>query len=269
MKTPLLFLLFALSSSAVIACSLQSFDDVTGGTVRSEGSAGSDAAAGGAGGSAGNNAGSAGSAGNSAVDAGTEASAGSSGVTVSGTLEFIGQTPAPTSVILAPASVFDPAALHSTVPEGPKVSGITTMWSIEHVAPGNYFVLVAFENDELTRDPKSGVTPISVTDESLQVATIPVTRAITILKPMGQTVPQTLLAFEWLDDEAEASYDVSVIDSAGNQLWSAGYFAGTTQTNYGGPLLAPGQYQVRVRSAGSDLLPIHQSEDLAGTFTIQ
>jgi hypothetical protein len=249
-----------------LACSLQSFDDVTGGALSMGGSAGTDAApsTGGAAGSAG----SAGSAAGAALDAGTEASAGGSGVTVTGSLDFVDRSPSPTSVILAPASSFDPDVLHSAVPEGPKVSGVTTSWSIENVPPGNYLVLVAFEDDGLTRDPKFSETPISVGNDSVQVGSIPVSPAIVIVKPHGETLPATQISFEWIDDEGEMSYDVSLIDSAGNQVWAAGYFAGTTQIGYEGPVLAPGQYQLRVRSVGSDLLPIHRSEDLAGTFTV-
>jgi hypothetical protein len=81
---------------------------------------------------------------------------------------------------------------------------------------------------------------------------------------------------QWQDDASEDQYDIRVVDSFGNIIWTetmTGINGGTAEVTYAGPALESGAYyQFRVVSSRSngptDRCEISQTEDLEGVFFV-
>ncbi|MFO0633969.1 MAG: carboxypeptidase-like regulatory domain-containing protein [Nannocystaceae bacterium] len=194
-----------------------------------------------------------------------------------------------TSVVLMPTSVFDPMLERGPVPLGlrdppaPSPPDVSSAFEIAAVPAGTYKVLVAFENDELVRDPDAGIAGTAIQEVTLQpgeAVSVPesfkVTEALAVLGP-GAQEPEAVDAMptlRWADDSSEDGYDVLVIDALGDVAWMTevpGQSGGdAVELPYAGdPLIAGMVYQFRVtswREQPSGRLSISRTEDLRGVF---
>ena len=193
-----------------------------------------------------------------------------------------------TSVILVVESTFNTALTRGEMPPGlrapapgiaPNISGSFT---IDGIPASTYVVLAAFENDGLVRDPD---TCISGTDilhrafsagETVDLADgFKITEALEILSP-GAGAPEAVTTatptFSWVDDSSEDQYDITLLDTFGNQIWTktiAGVSGSNPSVVYDGPALVTGMYyQFKVVSSKSGC-ELSQTEDLKGVFYIQ
>lgn len=209
-------------------------------------------------------------AGNEAAQAADAGDAEDQGATVHGVLQFLNTPITETSVILTPKASFDEKAVHLQVPPGPKLGGVSGVWSIPKVPDGSYVVLAGFETDGVVQDPNTPHVEIEVKNGGdVDVGLIKVVGALATLKPNGETVAQSLLEFVWQDQSGADSYALSIVDQAGNSIWEVGYPAPAGDVFYGGPNLISGAtYQLRL-TASQGVVPISRSEDLAGTFTLE
>jgi hypothetical protein len=195
-----------------------------------------------------------------------------------------------TSVVLVVASTFNEALKRGEVPPGlrapkggaPNVSGAFT---IGDVPDGSYFVLAAFENDGLVRDPDTAIggtqiQRVELGDGGRQktlAAGFKITEGLTVMQPGAGDVPEAVAGnptFMWKDDSSEDRYALDVIDTHGNVVWSnpqlPGASGGNVSVPYAGPPLARGMlYQFRVTSFRKNNIPISQTEDLRGVFLAQ
>lgn len=210
---------------------------------------------------------------------------------VSGSINIVNAPGGSTSsVVLVPTSVYDPLLERGAVPFGlrapdpgldPNVAGSFT---IVGVPAGDYQVLAAFENDDLVRDPDSGIAGtelqhVAVPDtQAVTLAeSFKVTEALAVLGPGAETAeavttPPTL---RWADDSSEDRYELRVVDAFGTLVWEVLDVPGVSGSDavevpYAGPALTPGMYyQFRatsIRETPNKSSPISRTEDLRGVF---
>ncbi len=218
-----------------------------------------------------------------AVDAGTALG------TVTGSLNFVdASSGAPsTSVILVPASTFDPDTVRGEAPAGlrievPKSGGTFTL---EGVPPGDYVILAAFENDNMVRDPdetQGGTAVLTVTvvaGQTTSAGSFKITNALTLVGPGGttaETIGDVLPTFQWYNDPSSDLYELRVYDAYGTVVYErldvpAG--SGNQLVSYALPAgneLEDGMtYQWRLFSVDTNgNTYISASEDLEGVFTV-
>ena len=208
--------------------------------------------------------------------------------TVSGTVQIVNAPGGSlTSVILAVESTFVESAGRGSVPPGLRVGDVSGAFIIENVPDGRYVVLAAFENDDLVRDPDQTIggtkivrieLPDPAGGNTLDLSEgFKVTAALAVVGP-GADAPEEVSTatptFEWADDSSEDGYEIRVLDSFGQQVWSGeiGPVSGSTTVRhlYGGPALAPGMYyQFRAtsfRDKNGQRTAISTTEDLRGVF---
>jgi len=217
---------------------------------------------------------------------------GSAGGSVSGSVNIVNAPGGSrTSVVLVVASTFNEVTVRGDVPPGlraprsgpPSVDGSFT---IAGVPSGTYKVLAAFENDDLVRDPDTGIAGTQIVEISVSgnAATLPesfkITEALRVMSPGGDDLPTGITGTPtliWADDSSEDYYSVEVFDSFGNIIWSDPNIPGvsgspTVSVVYGGPALESGRtYQFRAlswRDAGGSARPISSTEELRGVMTV-
>jgi hypothetical protein len=205
---------------------------------------------------------------------------------VTGTLSFVNATARTTSVVLVVESTFNDALARGEVPQGLRAYPVTGTYSFTDVPAGDYVVLAAFENDDLVRDPDmaiggTAIQHISVADANVDVTGFKITGALGVVSP-GADGPEQVsgaISFEWADDSSEDGYEVTVLDTFGEQVWQnvdvPSVSGSTTVTAaYEGDALAPGYYQFRAvsfrLSKSSDTRTyISATEDLKGVFIVE
>jgi hypothetical protein len=203
-------------------------------------------------------------------------SGGTGGHTVSGAISIVNAGGGSvTSVILADATGFDPDAVHSARPDGPTAVNISTVWSIPDVADGTYWLLVAFDDDELVLDPDAhGEFPMVVVQgQDVMLAASKVTGALAVVSPSGGQKIAGAPTFVWRDDSSEDNYELRLFAADGTLVWEnldvpAVDGAAEVTEMYGGPPLASGLYQFRVRSIAHGAA-LTRTEDLAGVFAVE
>jgi hypothetical protein len=196
---------------------------------------------------------------------------------------------AETTVILVVESTFVENAARGEAPSGLRADGITGAFAIAGVPPGKYVVLAAFENDDLVRDPDTGIAGtdivhIEVPDSGGKV-TLPesfkVTEALAVQSPGADELEVVSAAeptFSWADDSSEDGYELRVYDAFGELVHEdtgVGRVTGSDTVSYGwsGADMEEGMvYQFRVLSyrdpGGNDTERsyISATEDLRGVF---
>jgi hypothetical protein len=218
-------------------------------------------------------------------------SAGVDGLTtVSGKVEIVNAPGASmTTVILVPRSTFVENVARGIAPAGLRADDVTSDFSIEGVAPGEWTVLAAFENDLLVRDPDQSIAGtdivhITVAGEGTYelMDSFKVTEALAVRSPgrdglevVGTGDP----TFTWADDSSEDGYELRVYDAFGNLVHEALDIArvnGGTDVSYtwsGATLERGGIYQFRVVSwstsgNSSTRSYLSATEDLRGVFQV-
>jgi hypothetical protein len=193
-----------------------------------------------------------------------------------------------TSVILVVESTFNEALTRGEMPPGLRAPDpgtapdITGAFTIEGIPAGTYVILAAFENDILVRDPD---TCISGTDIIHQIFAagqtvdlsegFKITEALEVLSPGAgepEAVSTATPTFSWVDDSSEDQYDITLLDTFGNEVWAktiAGSSGADPSVVYDGPALETGMYyQFKVVSSKSGC-ELSQTEDLKGVFYIE
>ncbi len=204
-----------------------------------------------------------------------------------------------TSVVLVVASTFSETFVRGEVPRGlrtplsgpPDVSGAFT---IKDVPEGEYYVLAAFENDFLVRDPDPNISgtqlvkqivPSPGSDINLPTS-FKITGALPVVGP-GVDAPEavtTAPTLSWGDDSSEDFYTVVVYNAYGELVWCRSdqmmgcgpnipsvNGSSNVSVPYEGPLETGMYYQFRAsswRSVGGKLGPISTTEDLRGVFYV-
>jgi hypothetical protein len=204
--------------------------------------------------------------------------------TVSGDVSFVNASSQTTSVVLVVESTFNQALKRGEVPRGLRAYPVTGKYSFAQVPAGNYVVLAAFENDELVRDPDesiggTSIQRVTVAGAPMDVAGFKITGALGVMAP-GAAGPEAVSGvptFEWEDDSSEDGYELTVLDTFGNEVWKDTEVARVTGSPtvtlaYGGPKLSPGYYQFRAvswradKKGGTTRTYISATEDLKGVF---
>lgn len=194
-----------------------------------------------------------------------------------------------TSVVLVPASVYNAPLERGPVPLGlrdpppPAAPDVAGSFTIAGVPAGTYKVLVAFENDDLVRDPDPGISGTQIQEITVERgqpapvdAAFKVTGALAVVGP-GKDGPEEVAAtptLMWADDSGEDGYTVLVFDALGTQVWTTelpgSTGSATVELPYAGPALTAGMYyQFRVtswREVKGERLDISRTEDLRGVF---
>ena len=194
-----------------------------------------------------------------------------------------------TSVVLVVASTFNENLKRGEVPPGLRAPGgelepnVNGAFAIANVPDGHYVVLAAFENDSLVRDPDTSIggTQIQYVTVGAQgrnvalEAGFKITQALTVLHPGAGDVPDPMIGvptFSWQDDSSEDGYLLEVLDAKGITVWQTDVpkmTGGDVSATYSGPALESGSlYQFRVTSFRRGDIPISQTEDLRGVFSI-
>jgi hypothetical protein len=196
-----------------------------------------------------------------------------------------------TSVVLVVASTFNDVTIRGDVPPGLRAPqggspSVTGGFTIAGVPSGTYKVLAAFENDDLVRDPDTGISGTQIVEVTVNgnATTLPesfkITEALEVMSPGGGDLPTGITGTPtliWADDSSEDYYTVEVFDSFGNIIWSDPNVPGvsgssTVSVVYGGPALQSGRtYQFRAlswRNSGGSTRPISSTEDLRGVMTV-
>ena len=205
---------------------------------------------------------------------------------VNGTLSFVNASAKTTSVVLVVESTFSDALKRGEVPQGLRVYPVTGPYSFEAVPAGDYVVLAAFENDGLVRDPDmaiggTAIQHISVAGAPVDVTGFKITGALDVVSPGADGAEPVSgdISFEWADDSSEDGYEVTVLDTFGEQVWqelNVPSVSGskTVTLAYGGDPLAPGYYQFRAVSYrqpknSETRTYISGTEDLKGVFIVE
>lgn len=205
---------------------------------------------------------------------------------VNGTLSFVNAGAKATSVVLVVESTFSDALKRGEAPQGLRASAVTGPYSFEEVPAGDYVVLAAFENDDLVRDPDmaiggTAIQHISVASAPVDVTGFKITGALAVVSPGAERAEPVRgdISFEWADDSSEDGYEVTVLDTFGEQVWqdvNVPSVSGseTVTLAYGGDLLAPGYYQFRAvsyrqRKDSEARTYISATEDLKGVFIVE
>jgi len=209
--------------------------------------------------------------------------------TLSGSVQIVnapgGST---TSVILVVESTFNNALVRGEMPPGlrapapgtaPNISGAFT---IEGIPAGTYVILAAFENDVLVRDPDTCISGTDILHRAFAAGEtvdlsdgFKITEALEILSP-GAAGPEAVATatptFSWVDDSSEDQYDITLLDTFGNAVWTktiAGSSGANPSVVYDGPALQTAMYyQFKVVSSKSGC-ELSQTEDLKGVFYIE
>lgn len=205
---------------------------------------------------------------------------------VNGDVSFVNASAQQTSVVLVVESTFNDLLKRGEVPRGLRAFPVTGKYAFEDVPAGDYVVLAAFENDELVRDPDTAIggtaiQHISVAGAGVDVPGFKITGALDVVGP-GAKEPEVVKAdvsFEWNDDSSEDGYEVTVLDTFGNEVWKDTGVprvtgSATVTLAYGGPTLTAGYYQFRAVSwradkKGTGRTYISATEDLKGVFIIE
>jgi hypothetical protein len=207
---------------------------------------------------------------------------------VAGDVSFVNASAQTTSVVLVVESTFNVSLARGEVPKGLRQYPVSGKYSFADVPAGDYVVLAAFENDELVRDPDmsiggTAIQHISVAGAAVDVPGFKITGALDVVAP-GALEPERVsgdVSFEFADDSSEDGYELSVLDTFGNEVWKnvdvprvSG--ASTVSVSYGGPALEPGYYQFRAVSwreqkdgKGTTRSYISATEDLKGVFIVE
>lgn len=193
-----------------------------------------------------------------------------------------------TSIVLAVKSTFNAVLARGEVVPGLRApdSGIAPNvagnFSITGIPDGDYAVLAGFENDGEVRDPDPGISGttiqfIAVRDGAVQVTPdgFKVTTAITIVGPGAGETPEDVTTltptFQWNAYSSATFYDVELINSLGQIIWTKEGIT-PTQVTYDGPALVDGDlYQWRAtayRTPGGTAIPTSLTEDLKGVFRV-
>lgn len=205
---------------------------------------------------------------------------------VNGTLSFVNASAKQTSVVLVVESTFNDALKRGESPQGLRAYPVTGTYAFEGVPAGDYVVLAAFENDDLVRDPDMAIggtalQHISVAGKAVDVTGFKITGALAVVSPGAQQAEPVsgAIGFEWADDSSEDGYEVTVVDTFGEQVWQdldvprvSG--ASTVKLAYGGAALSPGYYQFRAVSFrqaknANTRTYISATEDLKGVFIVE
>jgi hypothetical protein len=205
---------------------------------------------------------------------------------VNGDVSFVNASANETSVVLVVESTFNEALARGEVPRGLRAFPVTGKYSFEAVPAGNYVVLAAFENDELVRDPDmsiggTAIQHIEVAGDPVAVPGFKITGALDVVGP-GAEGPEVVsgdVSFEWADDSSEDGYELTVLDTFGNEIWKDAEVPRVTGSStvthaYAGAALEPGYYQFRTVSwrtdkKGDGRTYISATEDLKGVFIIE
>jgi len=218
--------------------------------------------------------------------------------TINGSLAIVngGQGTA-TSVVLVVASTFNDTFVRGEVPRGLRtpLSGppdVTNAFSIKNVPAGKYYVLAAFENDFLVRDPDPGISGTQLVTQTMPTPgmdiSLPTGFKITgsldlvgpgVDEPEAVTTPPMLT---WGDDSSEDFYTVVVYNAYGELVWcrseqimgmncglNVPSVSGSSSVSvaYEGPM-DPGMYYQFRATAWRNGGPISQTEDLRGVFYV-
>jgi len=207
--------------------------------------------------------------------------------TINGTVQLVNPEGASaTSIILVVKSTFDAGLGRGDTPPGlrapepgiaPDVSGAFT---ITGVPAGDYYILAAFENDGLVRDPDLCISGTDLVEQVVGVGdditisdSFKVTGAVAIRSPGASGAEQIsgTPTFVFADDPSADEYHVTVVDAFGQEVWSyiePDQGGGDKSVPYAGPALETGMYyQLRVVStAGVDQCQLSRTEDLKGVF---
>lgn len=203
---------------------------------------------------------------------------------VSGKIQIVAATGA-TSVVLVVASTFDEVSERGEVPSGlraprtgaPSINGD---WTIKGVPAGDYVVLASFENDQLVRDPDTGISGTEIVRLTVPANAQPitieqsfkVTAALTTVSPGSNLAEQVTGKPElvWGPMSNADKYSVIVFDAFGEIVWSKNDIppAGgnsNIKVAYDGPLDEGMYYQFRA-TAHRKGSPISMTENLKGVF---
>lgn len=209
--------------------------------------------------------------------------------TVNGGLQFVDASggAAETSVILVPASTFDPDIVRGEAPAGLRVVVPTSgaNFSITGVPPGDYVVLAAFENDDLVRDPdqtQGGTAVLKITvaaGATVDAGSFKITGALRLVGPGAtgtEIISTTTPTFRWYNDPSAGHFELRVYDAYGTPIFEdlavpAG--SGNQMVSYALPaadaLMDGMTYQWRLFSVDSQgITYISASEDLEGVFVV-
>jgi len=189
-----------------------------------------------------------------------------------------------TSVVLMPAATFIESFAKGLMVPGlrapdtgvePNISG---NYTINGIPDGEYYVLAAFENDFLVRDPDPSIAgtqimkvvlPDPVEGYDLSIQSFKVTEAVEIFAP-GAEGPEMISGnpeFSWSRDASATRYVVTVYNAQGIVVWEKEISKSDKEVMtlmYDGPTLR-GFYQWIVVSYKVNT-PISMSEDLRGIF---
>lgn len=198
-----------------------------------------------------------------------------------------------TSVVLVPTSVYHEAFERGPVPLGlrapapPEAPSITSSFAIPGVPAGRYWVLAAFENDLLVRDPDESIAGTQILEievvagQSVSLGdSFKITEALAVVRP-GADGPEEVdgaPTFAWIDDSSEDRYEIVVYDALGTEVWHDDQLPRVTgqttvEVPYGGPALTSGMiYQFRVtswRDGPQGSTALSRTEDLRGVFVVR
>ncbi len=193
-----------------------------------------------------------------------------------------------TSVILVVESTFNEALTRGEMPPGLRAPDpgtapdITGAFTIEGIPAGIYVILAAFENDILVRDPDTCISGTDIIHQAFAAGQtvdlnegFKITEALEVLSP-GAGEPEAISTatptFSWVDDSSEDQYDITLLDTFGNEVWAkaiAGSSGADPSVVYDGPALETGMYyQFKVVSSKGGC-ELSQTEDLKGVFYIE
>ncbi|HYJ08694.1 MAG TPA: hypothetical protein VEX18_06785, partial [Polyangiaceae bacterium] len=127
----------------------------------------------------------------------------------------------------------------------------------------------------------TAIQHISVAGDAVDVTGFKITGALDVVGPGAETaeVVSGAPSFEWADDSSEDGYELTVLDTFGNEVWKDTAVprvtgSATVTHAYAGPELEAGYYQFRAVSwreekQGEGRTYISATEDLKGVFIIE
>jgi hypothetical protein len=194
-----------------------------------------------------------------------------------------------TSVVLAVKATFNATLARGEVvpglraPESGIAPNLKGNFTISGIPDGDYMVLAGFENDGEVRDPDPGLggttlQSISVRDGAIALPpdSFKVTTAVTIVAPGAGETPEEVATstptFQWDTYSNADFYDLELIDSLGQVIWTKPGVTATQATYDGATALEDGRlYQWRAtayRTSSGSSLPTSLTEDLKGVFRV-
>lgn len=193
-----------------------------------------------------------------------------------------------TSVIMVVESTFDDILKRGETPPGLRApaSGatpnITGAFTIEGVPAGSYVILAGFEDDELVRDPDTCIAGTAILHRTISAGEtvdlsdgFKVTEALEILSPGAggpEALSTTTPTFSWADDSSEDQYDITLLDTFGNEVWTksiAGVSGSDPSVPYDGPALQSGMYYQFSVISSKNGCELSSTEDLKGVFSVE